>query len=148
MTGLAILVELHRLGVETIRVESGQIIVGPLSVVPAELRRAAAENKAELLRLLAEPDAAHIAQLDAEYHGRDRLAKTFLLNPGPIDALAAAKSLIRTCRECGVGLRLEADGTLVIESNGRAWRSLVRSIEAQVDAVAQLIEARWDSDDA
>src|SRR5271167_2933053 len=136
MTGLAILVELHRLGVKNIRIESGQIIVRPLSVIPVELRKAAAENKAELLRLLAGPDAARIAELDAERHARDRLAhrgydydstapghaeffarvhnsemdrlaQTPALNPGPIDLLAAAKSLIRTCREYGVGLRLE-----------------------------------------
>jgi hypothetical protein len=66
----------------------------------------------------------------------------------PIESLALAKSLIRTCREFGVGLRLETDGTLVVESNGRAWRSLVQAIEIHDDGVAQLIEAKWDSNDA
>jgi hypothetical protein len=44
---------------------------------------------------------------------------------------------------------MEPDGTLVVESNGRAaWRSLVRAIEAHVEGVAQLIEASWDTNDA
>jgi hypothetical protein len=177
MTGLAILVELRRLGVENIRVESGQIIVRPLSVIPAELREAAAENKAELLRLLADPDTARIAQLDAERHSRDRLAcrgydydrtaprytdfsvsvhnlrierleQAPALDPGRIDPLGAAKCLIRTCREYGVGLCLASNGTLVVASNDRAWRSLVRAIETHVEGIAELIEAGRDSNDA
>src|SRR5258708_30083471 len=39
--------------------------------------------------------------------------------------------LIRTCKEHGVGLRLEPDGVLVVAA-GRAWRSLVDAIEANV----------------
>jgi hypothetical protein len=58
-----------------------------------------------------------------------------------------ASSLIEICNEYDVGLRLEADGTLVVRSNGRAWRSLVQAIEAHVDVIAQLIEASWDSND-
>jgi hypothetical protein len=59
----------------------------------------------------------------------------------------AARSLIRTCKEHGVGLRLEPDGTLVVASNGRAWRSLVDSIEENVDAVAELVSVGWDGSD-
>jgi hypothetical protein len=47
-----------------------------------------------------------------------------------------------------VGLRLQPDGTLVVTSNGRAWRSLVDAIEANVDVVAELIWAGWDGSDA
>jgi hypothetical protein len=61
---------------------------------------------------------------------------------------AAAKSLIRTCREHGVRLSLDSDATLVVISNGRAWRSLVDAIEAHVDTVAALIAAGWDGCDA
>ena len=88
---------------------------------------------------------------DAEIAGLARASdrpRPPALSPAQADALAPAKGLLKTCREHGVGLRLEPDGTLVVESNGRAWRSLVRAIEAHVDAVAQLIEARWDSNDA
>ena len=59
-----------------------------------------------------------------------------------------ARRLIRTCKEYGVGLRLEPDGMLVVTSNGRAWRSLVDAIDANVDAVAELISAGWDGNDA
>jgi hypothetical protein len=61
--------------------------------------------------------------------------------------LEAARSLIRTCKEHGVGLRLEPDGTLVVASNGRAWRSLVDALEENVDAVAELVSAGWDGSD-
>jgi hypothetical protein len=59
----------------------------------------------------------------------------------------AARSLIRICKEHGVGLRLEPDGTLVVASNGRAWRSLVDAIEENVDAVAELVSVGWDGSD-
>jgi len=58
-----------------------------------------------------------------------------------------ARRLIRTCKEHGVGLRLDPDGTLVVTSNGRAWRSLVDAIEVNVDAVAELVSAGWDGSD-
>jgi hypothetical protein len=61
---------------------------------------------------------------------------------------AEAKSLIRTCREYGIGLRLDPDGTLVVTSNGAAWRALVDEIEAHVDDIAELVAANWDSTDA
>lgn len=54
-----------------------------------------------------------------------------------------ARSLLRTCREHGIGLRLEEDGTLVVASNGRAWRALVDAIEANVDEVAKLVADGW-----
>ena len=59
-----------------------------------------------------------------------------------------AKELIKLCREYGVGLKLDPDGTLVVVSNGAAWRSLVRDIEQHIDAVAELIAAGWDPTDA
>ncbi len=58
-----------------------------------------------------------------------------------------ARRLIRTCKEHGVGLRLDPDGTLVVTSNGRAWRSLVDALEANVDAVAELVSTGWDGSD-
>ena len=39
---------------------------------------------------------------------------------------------------------IEPDGTLVVASNGRAWRSLVDALEANVDAVAELVSTGWD----
>src|SRR5450755_3942427 len=43
----------------------------------------------------------------------------------PTRVQVEAAALIRNCKEYGVGLRVEPDGTLVVSSNGRAWRSLV-----------------------
>jgi hypothetical protein len=62
-------------------------------------------------------------------------------------AQVEARRLFRTCKEHGVGLRLEPDGTLVVASNGRAWRSLVDALEENVDAVAELVSAGWDGSD-
>jgi hypothetical protein len=58
-----------------------------------------------------------------------------------------AQSLIQTCKEYGIGLRLEPDGTVVVESNGKAWRALVRDLEKNVDQVAELIALGWDGTD-
>ena len=65
-----------------------------------------------------------------------------------IEAPAEAAELIRTCREYGVGLKLDPDGTLVIVSNGNAWRALVNAIEAHVDEVTALVAAGWNGLDA
>lgn len=54
-----------------------------------------------------------------------------------------ARNLVRTCCEYGIGLRLEEDGTLVVVSNGKAWRALVDAIEANVDEVANLVADGW-----
>jgi hypothetical protein len=77
----------------------------------------------------------------------DRLASADGWRPLP-EHDSAARSLMRTCREYGVGLRVDPDGTLVVESNGKAWQSLVRAITAHADAIATLIESGWPSFDA
>lgn len=61
----------------------------------------------------------------------------------PCPPCAAAKSLIRTCREHGIGLHVERDGTLVVTSYGHAWRSLVNAIEIHADDVAVLVASGW-----
>lgn len=67
--------------------------------------------------------------------------------PEPHDSADAARyiarDLVRTCCEHGIGLRLEEDGTLVVLSNGKAWRALVDAIEANVDEVARLVADGW-----
>jgi hypothetical protein len=159
---LEVLSEIQRRGV-TLLVRDGKLIARPITAVPSDLAERARRHRAEIIRLLhcrADPETVRIARLDADRNARDRLLKRGYDHdysaPAqaedldwivPWDRLGPARSLIRTCREYGVGLRLEPDGTLVVESNGRAWRSLVRAIEAHVDAVAQLIEAGWDSND-
>lgn len=66
----------------------------------------------------------------------------------PAPPRTEAKMLIRMCVEYGVGLRLESDGTLVVVSNGRAWRSLVNEIEAHAEEIAQLLAEAWEPRDA
>jgi hypothetical protein len=92
---------------------------------------------------MSRPDPNDYREQVIETHLRlDRLAAPQSANE------IAAKSLIRTCREYGVGLQLDPDGTLVVQCNGRAWRSLVDAIEVHIDSVAELIIAGWDSTDA
>jgi TubC N-terminal docking domain len=79
-------------------------------------------------------------------HKRELLA--LLERKRPSFAEVEARRLIRTCLEYGVGLRLEPDGTLIVSSNGHAWRSLVDAIEANADAVAELVSVSWDGSDA
>jgi hypothetical protein len=89
------------------------------------------------------PDPNDYREAVVETHLRlDRLAV-----PQSASQLKAME-LVRTCREHGVGLKLDSDGTLVVVSNGKAWRSLVNEIELHIDAVAELIMAGWDSTDA
>jgi hypothetical protein len=71
----------------------------------------------------------------------DRLAM-----PQSVDRIAAM-SLLRTCREYRVTLKIDPDGTLVVVSNGRAWRSLVNAIEVHVDYIVKLLVAGWDATD-
>ena len=59
-----------------------------------------------------------------------------------------AMELVRTCCEYGVGLKLDPDGTLVVQSNGKAWRSLVDVIEVHIDSIAELVAAGWNPMDA
>jgi hypothetical protein len=158
-----VLFEIQRRGV-TLLVRDGKLIARPISAVPPDLAERARQHRAEIIKLLdcpPGPETVRIGDFNADLNAQELLLKpnsgygpsapgnTRYRDPiAPSDRLEPARWLIRTCREHGVGLRLEPDGTLVVESNGRAWRSLVRSIEAHVDAVAQLIEARWDSNDA
>jgi hypothetical protein len=157
---LEVLSEIQRRGV-TVLVRDGKLIARPISAVPPDLAERARQHRAEIIKLvrcLPDPETVRIEGSDADRTARSRrgyddnpsaFGQTECLDPiAPRDRLEPARSLIRTCREHGVGLRLEPDGTLVVESNGRAWRSLMRAIEAHVDAVAQLIESRWDSNDA
>jgi hypothetical protein len=162
-TALEVVSEIQRRGV-TLLVRDGKLIARPISAVPPDLAERARQHRAEIIKLLdcpPGPETLRIAGFNADRNAQELLLKprydhdpsepgnTEYLDPiAPSDRLEPARWLIRTCREYGVGLRLEADGTLVVESNGRAWRSLVRSIETHVDVVAQLIEARWDSNDA
>lgn len=119
---MSLLDELRNRGIRLEARSNGNLYVAPKGRVTPDVLDCIRRHKPELLALLGQKRAS-FAQVEA---GR----------------------LIRTCKEYGVGLRLEPDGTLVVASNGRAWRSLVDAIEANVDAVADLVLAGWDGSDA
>jgi hypothetical protein len=115
-------------------------------------RAAIRSHKADLLAAL-KADQERTATGHLEYLGRLAQAPggpmptlpTMKIGAGDV---TAGMMLIRICRENSVGLRLDPDGTLVVESHGRAWRALVDDLERHVDEVAQLIEAGWCPFDA
>jgi hypothetical protein len=162
---LEVLAEIRRRGV-TLSVRDGRLIARPIDLLPPDLAECARPNRAEIIDLPArkpEPETERVATLDREWRERDRLLNSAYdydpsihvhgeyldgINHDGERATSPAKSLIRTCREYGVGLRLDPDGAVVAESNGRAWRSLMRAIEAHADGVVRVIEAGWDSNDA
>jgi len=118
----SLLDELRSRGIRLEARSNGNLYVAPKDRLTPDVLDRIRRHKPELLALL-EYKRASFAQVEAQ-------------------------RLICTCKENGVGLRLEPDGTLVVASNGRAWRSLVEAIEANVEAVADLILAGWDGSDA
>ena len=61
-----------------------------------------------------------------------------------------AYSLVAVCRRYGVALRIYHDGTLVVGKAGakaeeptQPWSTLIRAIEAHLDAVAELVASGW-----
>lgn len=94
-------------------------------------------------RLASEQSVGAFTERVAETHLRlDRLAA-----PQSASQLKAME-LVRTCREHGVGLRLDPDGALVVISNGAAWRALVAEIELHIDQIVMLLISGWDPTNA
>lgn len=61
-----------------------------------------------------------------------------------VRADATPGRLIDVCREYGVGLRIDPDGTVVVESYGKAWRALVEAIATHIDEIASILMATGD----
>lgn len=117
----SLLDELRDQGIRLEARPNGNLYVAPRARLTPDVLDRIRRHKSELLALL-EQKRLSFAQIEA-------------------------RRLFRMCKEHGVGLRLESDGTLLVTSNGRAWRSLVDAIEVNVDAVAELILAGWDGSD-
>ncbi len=123
-------------------------------------RRLIADLKTRDVRFLAEADRlvldAPKGVLTPQELERIRAAKPALLAlfaPRPtadagdrveVPADATPESLIDVCRRCGVGLRIDPDGTLVVESYGKAWRALIGAIAAYVDEIASILLTTGD----
>jgi hypothetical protein len=105
--------------------ESGYLIAEPAHLLTDTDRSSIRAAKADLLALFARPPA------DTE----DRVE---------IRADATPESLIDVCRKYGVGLRIDPDGMLVVESYGKAWRALVGAIAAHVDEIASILLTTGD----
>jgi hypothetical protein len=99
-----------------------------------------------------------IVGLDAERHEADRQAKrgydfdpTAPSHPDySPDPGHPAYAILATCHTYGVALRIDANGDLVVgkagakvEEPSQPWPSLLRAIEAHLEAVARLVEGGW-----
>lgn len=142
MTATQVLAALRARGVRITKGSDGKLgLRGPARGV-MELRDEVRAHKPELLALLCASN-----QTSAIARGF-QLKHSLCLTREPAtqdsESTIAAKMLIRTCREYAVGLYLEPDGTLLVKSNGTAWRALVRAIEIHIEEVARLVEQKWD----
>jgi hypothetical protein len=79
----------------------------------------------------------------------DRLAVTDGWKPLP-PAEHPAYSIVETCQRYGVALRINEAGDLVVGKAGakadepsQPWRALLAEIEANLEAVARLVESGW-----
>ena len=120
----------------------------------AELLSQLRMHKAQLLELVrrandAEFERAREFARQCEKHNLDLQSELEVERLARADGYPTpAQLLMKTCVEHGVGLRLDPDGTLVVESHGRAWRALVKEIENHVEEIAALIEEGWQAYDA
>lgn len=149
MTIADILVETERLGVSLRATPDGVLLAKPIQAVPPNLRAVMQERKAELVRYL---HAKAIAK-EAEAQGRDLTDN--LCDHAPdllhetVGSITPAESLLGTCARHDVALKLDDDGTLVVnceKAQGLTpgdWQALKTSLEAHVKAVAQLVAAGW-----
>jgi hypothetical protein len=113
---------------------------GPKSAI-ADLKPELAAKKSELLTLLR-------AQREETEISRPACADSW---KPPTGAGHPAYSILTTCRRYGVLLRIDPEtGDLVVGKTGASadeqtqpWPSLLRAIEAHLDAVAVLVKSGW-----
>ena len=85
---------------------------------------------------------------------RDSGAEKLADQPEPVAESRApeseAGSILVTCAEHSVALRLDDDGTVVVgrlgakaEEDSQPWPALIAAIEANLGAVADLVAAGW-----
>ena len=173
MNSAALLTDLRARGVRIEPRPNGNLYIAPKERLTPELVQHVREHKAQLLDLLraghhVQAESDHIAHLDAERSEADRITRRGFdfdptapshedyLRAQPIPEIKSdphwtpAYSLVAVCRRYGVALRIDHDGTLVVGKAGakaeeptQPWSTLIRAIEAHLDAVAELVASGW-----
>ena len=148
MESVEILVCAKRLGI-TLAAEAGCVVARPKGATPPNLAQAIRDNKPQLLALLARRHPEPYDLREREEDQIERFARAdgweSLPEPG-----APAYSIVESCREDGVALRIDESGDLVVGKAGakadeptQPWPELLARIEAHLEAVAWLVEAGW-----
>jgi hypothetical protein len=166
---VAILAELSSRGLHIEPRPNGNLYIAPKDLLTPELLERVRAHKAALLAHLRasgeQAEVDRIARLDAERREADRQATRGydfdLTAPSHAEYLRReadpladpghpAYSIVITCQRYGVALRIDPDGSLVVgkagakaEEPSQPWPSLLRAIEAHLEAVARLVEGGW-----
>jgi hypothetical protein len=138
---LEIVAELRERGVRARPRRSGGVLLVPAHLIDPALRDRIYAHKYELIAEL------RAQQQDAEI---DRLAHADAWKPLPRPG-HPAWSIIETCHAHGVALRIDPEnGDLVVGRAGakaaelsQPWTLLLIAIEANLEAVARLVESGW-----
>lgn len=126
MQAAEILIEARRLGI-TLFADGDFIVAKPKGAIPPPLAIMVRQHKADLLRLLGDPyEGAKAVVCHCNRTGED--VGNYLHRRPELKAEMArdtttarwtpAHSIVATCRRNGVTLRIDADGTLVIDKAG------------------------------
>jgi hypothetical protein len=165
MNSEALLIDLRARGFRIEPRPNGNLYISPRDRLTPELVQCVREHKTRLLDLLradhyevANTEINYITRLNVERREADRQARRgydfdqaapshaeFLLSTGH-----PAYSIIADCRRYGVALRIDRDGTLVVGKAGakaeeptQPWPALLVALEANLEKVAELVEAGW-----
>ena len=150
-----------------------KLSVEPASRLTNDDRQAIRQHIAAILPRLAaahseQAEIERISRLDAERREADRVTrrgydfdptaashKDYLKAPPTLAIKGAphwtpAHNLLARCQRHGVALRIDLDGTLVVGKAGakaeeptQPWPTLIRAIEAHLEAVAELVASGW-----
>jgi hypothetical protein len=165
MTAAFVLRELRQRGLN-IRAVGSNLRLTPSNLATPDIIERVRYHKAELLAVLGPENAVQtgkaipfLSSSDA-CNERDRLAGHGChYTSGEAEKAASpylpakghpAYSIIATCQQHGVALRIDEEGCLVVGKAGaesadasQPWPALIHAIEAQLDAVARLVEMGW-----
>jgi len=164
MNATFVLRELRQRGLN-IRAVGGNLRLSPSDLATPEIIERVRYHKAELLAVLGPENAVPTAK-DTPLvsggtcnerermvvHGRDytRSKAEKTASPNLPAEGHPAYSIVATCQQHGVALRIDEEGYLVVGKAGaksaelsQPWPSLIHAIEAQLDAVARLVEIGW-----
>jgi hypothetical protein len=145
MNASHVLGELRAAGVRIEARQDGHLYFTPKERLTDSMVDRVRECKPELLALLV---AHHCENVGADLRAYLADRQPNLLSEPTLHS-CLAESIVRTCKRYGVALRMEPDGTLVVNCDKAVgltpgdWDALKYSLEAHTEAVAALVKSGW-----